>query len=232
MITVFRKELKYVMYYHEFARIRKQLSALMKRDIHGGDFGYVVRSLYFDSVYDRDLYDTVDGYLKKAKIRLRTYGKDSQVKLELKEKQGSDSLKRSLTLSREEADRMQKCDYGFLLSRPEEAACKIYLRLMEGAYQPKTLIEYDREAYTYPAGDVRVTFDTGARGTASGWDLFGENPPWTPLIGAGTGVLEIKYTSMLPAFLKNILKITDRLAVANSKYVQARQFYQFGGDYK
>lgn len=229
MISVFRKELKYTIYQHEFAKLRPTLTALMRRDLHGGDFGYVVRSLYFDSVYDRDYYATVDGYLKKAKIRLRTYGEGSAIKLELKQKEGSDSYKQSLLVSREEAECMTRCEYDFLAQRPEPVARKIYMRLLQGAYQPRTLVEYDREAYTYEAGDVRVTFDTGVRATASDWNLFAKNPPWTTLIPNGTGVLEVKYTSLLPPFLKRLVQ-TDRLEVANSKYVQARQFYQLGGD--
>lgn len=229
MTTVFRKEIKYVIYQHEFAKMRPLLSALMQRDPHGGDFGYVVRSLYFDAVYDRDYYDTVDGRLKKAKVRLRIYGKGSPIKLELKQKENSDSLKQSLLLTPEEARRMQQCDYEFLSHRAEPVARTLYMRLLQGAYQPKTLVEYDREAYLYDAGDVRITFDTGMRATASDWDLFAETPPWTTLAPPGTGVLEVKYTSLLPSFLKQIVQ-TDRLATANSKYVQARQFYQFGGE--
>lgn len=209
--------------------MRPLLSALMQRDTHGGDFGYVVRSLYFDSVYDRDYYDTVDGRLKKAKVRLRIYGKDSPIKLELKQKENSDSLKQSLLVTREEARCMQQCDFEFLSRRTEPVARTLYMRLLQGAYQPKTLVEYDREAYLYDAGDVRITFDTGMRATASDWDLFAETPPWTTLAPPGTGVLEVKYTSLLPSFLKQIVQ-TDRLATANSKYVQARQFYQFGGE--
>ena len=103
MITVLRKELKFVLYQHEFARIRPLLAGAMSLDVHGGDFGYWVRSLYFYSVYDKDYYDTVDGHLKKSKIRLRIYSMDGPVKLELKQKEGSESRKRSLPLTREEA---------------------------------------------------------------------------------------------------------------------------------
>ena len=232
MITVLRKELKFVLYQHEFARIRPLLAGVMSRDVHGGDFGYWVRPLYFDSVYDKDYYDTVDGHLKKSKIRLRIYSMDGPVKLELKQKEGSESRKRSLPLTREEAEQMEACGFDFLALRKERAARSIYLQLLQGAYQPKTLVEYDREAYTFPAGDVRVTFDSNVRATAAPWSLFAENPPWTPVIPAATGVLEVKYSSFLPAFLKDILSQEGRHISANSKYVQARQFYQIGGDLK
>ena len=229
MLSVYRKELKYVMYAHEFAKLRPSLNALLYRDNHGGDFGYVVRSLYFDSYDDHDYYDTVDGLEDKSKIRIRTYRPGTLIKLEQKQKHGSDSQKFSLILSREEADSMQEGDYEFLTRRPEETAMQIYLQLMGGAYLPKTLVEYDREAYVFPAGDVRITFDSGTRGTASGWDIFDPDPPFTPLIPSETGVLEVKYTGFLPDFIKGIVE-SGRLSTANSKYVQARQFYQIGGD--
>ena len=231
MLSVYRKEVKYVMYAHEFAAMRQTLNALLYRDNHGGDFGYVVRSLYFDSYDDHDYYDTVDGLENKSKIRIRTYKPGTLIKLERKQKRGLDSRKFSLILSQEEARKMQDGDYGFLTERPEEAARQIYLQLIQGAYQPKTLVEYDREAYVFPAGDVRITFDTGAGATASGWDIFDPHPPFTPLIPSGTGVLEVKYTGFLPGFIKAITE-SGRLAAANSKYVQAREFYQIGGDIK
>ena len=231
MLSVYRKEVKYVMYAHEFAALRPSLNAMLYRDNHGGDFGYAVRSLYFDSYDDHDYYDTVDGLENKSKIRIRTYRPGTLIKLEQKQKQGFDSQKHSLILSQEETRKMQQGDYGFLVDRPEETAQKIYLQLLRGAYLPKTLLEYDREAYVFPAGDVRITFDTGARATASGWDIFDPNPPFTPLIPAGTGVLEVKYTGLLPDFIKGIVE-SGRLSTANSKYIQAREFYQIGGDTK
>lgn len=229
MLSVFRKEIKYVMHSHEFAALRQSLQNLMFKDTHGGDFGYSVRSLYFDSVYDRDYYDTVDGLQSKGKIRLRIYdGNDSIIKLELKRKEGSESFKSSLSLTREEAERMQAGDYDFLLAKPEETAQRIWLQMTTGAYLPKTLVEYDREAYTYPAGDTRVTFDYHVRATASAWDLFDPDPPYTPVVPPGTGVLEVKYSSVLPSFIKAAVE-SGRLPSANSKYVQAREFYQIGG---
>ena len=219
------------MFAHEFAALRPSLNALLYRDNHGGDFGYVVRSLYFDSYDDHDYYDTVDGLENKSKIRIRTYKPGTLIKLEQKQKQGFDSRKFSLILSQEEARMMQQGEYSFLRERPEKAARQIYLQLIQGAYQPKTLVEYDREAYVFPAGDVRITFDTGSRATASAWDIFDPEPPYTPLIPSGTGVLEVKYTGFLPSFIKGIVE-TGRLSTANSKYVQAREFYQIGGDIK
>ena len=229
MLSVLRKEVKYYMTAQEFAGLRPQLDALLNRDNHGADFGYKVRSLYYDSVYDRDYYDTVDGLEVKAKIRLRTYASENPIKLEYKQKEGSDSMKSSLILNREEAERMQAGDYSFLTRRPEKEAMEIYLRMMQGGYLPRGLVEYDREAYTFPAGDVRITFDTGTRATGSAWDIFDADPPFTPVIPRDTGVLEVKYTGYLPTFIKAIVE-TGRLPSANSKYIQSREFYQYGGD--
>ena len=231
MLSVLRKELKFRIFIQEFAALRPSLDALLCRDCHGGDFGYPVRSLYFDSWNDRSYYDAVDGLPEKTKIRLRTYGPDSPIKLEQKHKLGSDSCKQSLLLCREEAEAIQHCDYAFLQSRPEPAARQIYLYLTLGACRPKSLIEYCREAYTFPAGDVRITFDSGTRSTASGWNLFDPFPPFTPVTPGGTGVLEVKYSGFLPSFVKGLLE-TGRLPAASSKYVESRDFFQMGGDLK
>lgn len=228
MITILRNELKYTLSYQEFALLRPRLQAVLYPDTHGGAFGYTVRSLYFDSVYDTEYYAAADGLLCKSKIRLRSYGEDSTIKLEQKQKQGIDSRKRSLILTREEALQMQCLDFEFLTRRPEPEARGIYLQLVEGAYQPKSLVEYDREAYVFPAGDVRITYDTGTRATIGGWNLFDKNPPFAPVIPGGTGVMEVKYTGLLPPFIKGLIE-TGNLTAANSKYVQSRDFFSIGG---
>ena len=231
MLNVLRREEKYVLYAHEFSRLRPALKTLLFPDCHGGDFGYPVRSLYFDAFDDRDYYAAVDGLEKKSKIRLRTYGPGSAIKLEWKQKQNTESRKQSLLLSWEEAQLLQQGQYDFLSERPESAARQICLLLTEGAYLPRALVQYNREAYTFPAGDVRITFDTGCCATASAWDLFDARPPFTPITPPGTGVLEIKYTGILPGFIRALAE-TGILSTANSKYVQSRQFYQIGGDLK
>ena len=88
MLEVNRREFKYLVSPVQTAQIARRLEQVMLPDPHNGAGGYTVRSLYFDTLSDRDYTDKLNGYYQRRKIRLRSYGTDSTLKLELKEKQG------------------------------------------------------------------------------------------------------------------------------------------------
>ena len=83
MRQVFRKEVKYRVHISDYLRIRDKLAAFMTPDPHGysGTGTYKVRSLYFDSIADRDLHDNLEGATEKRKIRIRTYDTESDFAL-------------------------------------------------------------------------------------------------------------------------------------------------------
>ena len=84
-----RYELKYYLNEIQVEGLICQLSKIMTLDKHcDGLDGYKVRSLYFDSINDECLYEKQSGLLKRAKIRLRTYGDPlaEVAKLEIKSK--------------------------------------------------------------------------------------------------------------------------------------------------
>jgi hypothetical protein len=83
MLDKYRREIKYVISVTDFYRLRSYLESYLKPDEYSGETGYTVRSLYFDSYNDRDLFDVLDGLMEKRKIRLRIYsGDSSSAKLE------------------------------------------------------------------------------------------------------------------------------------------------------
>lgn len=226
MITVFRKEIKYVIPLEFFFQLQKQLDEIMKRDIYGENGTYKVRSQYYDSMMNQDLQDNLSGVMEKRKIRLRVYSpEDERVKLEYKCKSGSDGVKYSLSISREETLQMEEGRYEFLLDRQEPLAQQLYHRLLCGGYQPKSLIEYDRTAFAYPVSDVRITFDYLVRAAASPYGILEKEPFFSPVSDADSGVLEVKYNDFLPAHIKNIIKDVDNQAEASSKYSRARLAY-------
>lgn len=100
---------------------------------------------------------------------------------------------------------------------------RMYHHFVRGCYRPKTIVEYERTAYSYPASDVRITFDRNVRGTMTGNGLFDEKLKLAlPLNGLSHGVLEIKYTHFLPYPIKQLTQQLNHYAQSNSKYVQAR----------
>ena len=229
MLDVSRKELKYVISTDEVTGLRGKLSAVMQEDSHNGSDGYRVRSLYFDTLSDRDFEEKVDGYDKRQKIRLRIYGFGNQtVKLELKAKENGFQRKRSLSVSREEAEQMIRCEYGFLMGKSEPLAHYIYTLMTTRCYRPKCIVEYDRIAYCMDTNEIRVTFDMNLRATEADVALFDEDLPLYPVANRAETTMEVKYNGFLFTHIKNIIKTSDRMQVSNSKYCRARTITKRG----
>ena len=68
METVFRKEIKYLISRREAMILQQKLDGIMERDIHGENGRYFIRSQYYDSIDDQDLWDNLDGMYEKRKI--------------------------------------------------------------------------------------------------------------------------------------------------------------------
>jgi len=222
MITVFRKEIKYIIPRRAALSLEEELGKVMQRDSHGDNGNYFIRSQYYDSAYDRDLWDNLDGMYEKRKIRLRIYDlHTNSVKLEYKCKNGQDGVKFSMDISKEEALGMERGDVSFLLDYDNELALRLWVRMTEGFYRPKAIVDYRRLAFTYPAGDVRITFDREIRGTICPYGLFDE--VGTDLVSGQEQVLmEVKYTGFLPDAIRWLLRDVDELATSNSKYSSVR----------
>ena len=60
METVFRKEIKYLISRGEAMILQQKLDSIMERDIHGENGRYFIRSQYYDSIDDQDLWDNLD----------------------------------------------------------------------------------------------------------------------------------------------------------------------------
>lgn len=223
MDEVFRKEVKYPISLLDFSRLRKRLECFTQPDPYSGSTGYRVRSLYFDSHDDRDLFDTLDGNMEKRKIRLRFYPPDTRyVRLEYKCKSGSDGIKRSIIIPKEDAWRIMRGDYSLLMDLQEPLAYELYGRLMTGGYHPKAVVEYHRLAYTYPASNTRLNFDSAVSASYVTDSFFDEEPGLVPVMAPDLGVLEVKYDHFLVGILKEIVESVDSLSKANSKYAQSR----------
>ena len=100
--------------------------------------GYIIRSLYFDSLYDRDFYDKEDGVEKRRKIRLRIYDPNQDfAMLEMKQKDGKNQLKRSLRITKKDAEELILGNYSVLLNYKEDFAAECYSIMNMYLYKPK-----------------------------------------------------------------------------------------------
>ena len=127
MRKVLRQEHKYLLTYENYLVSKHYFEGVLHPDKHSGPNGYVIRSLYFDTVNNDDFYNKIDGLEIRRKIRLRIYSpKDEFAYLEMKSKQGNYQKKESLKLSKKDAYELINLNYDVLLNYEEEFAKKIH----------------------------------------------------------------------------------------------------------
>ncbi len=224
MNRVFREEKKFLISVDEFIKKSHMLSQVMHEDSHNGINGYVIRSLYFDTVYDGDYFEKIAGVETRRKIRLRCYDPAADfAMLEMKQKQGANQLKRSLRVSREDAICLTKGDYSPLLKYQDPFATECYAMMKCRCYLPKTIVEYNRKAYIAKENKIRVTFDNNIVSTESSFDLFSEHLNMNPVLDKYDVIMEVKFNGFLLEYIRQMINSVNRSEIAVSKYVLARQ---------
>lgn len=228
MLDVLRREIKYEIDACRELKLKRQLSAILEADAHNGLGGYRVRSLYFDTPDALDYYEKIEGLENRKKIRLRIYDfGDSTAKLELKQKQGIQQRKQSLTLSRGQAEQIISGDYS-CLDEYGEFGRYMRLTMQTGAYRPACLVEYDRTAFFCRTNDTRITLDSGLRSGEGNFALFDASVQLSPVTVPGKVTLEVKYNRFLMSHIKDVISTADMLGVSSSKYCRCRRF--LGGE--
>ena len=224
MEEVLRKEIKYSLGLTDYQRLRPLLEAALLPDPHDPRrLGYEIRSLYFDSFQDGDLWAVLSGLRSKQKLRLRCYDLHAEeLKLEYRCKTGTDSRKYSLPISRREAQAMTEGRYECLMERPEPLSRELYGRMKSRVYLPRVTVVYRRIVHRCPLNDVRITYDFDVRASFDPGSLLRADAAFEPVTAPGTGILEVKYNGFLPDFVRTALGNLDRSQIANSKYANAR----------
>lgn len=224
MNTVLREEKKYLFRAEDAKSLEGKLDSVLTEDENNGAEGYIIRSLYFDTIYDSDFFDKVDGIETRRKLRLRIYDpKGDFAMLEMKQKQGSRQLKRSLRMTRADAEELIRGNSSVLLSYPDEFAAECYALILMKCYRPRTIVQYRRKAYVAKENRIRVNFDTKIEATESSFDLFAEDLNMYPVFDQYRVILEVKYNGFLLSYIKDLLKKAEKSEISVSKYTLARQ---------
>ena len=210
----------------------KQASSIIEKvlraDDHNGWEGYLVRSLYFDTLSDDDYFDKDNGLETRRKIRLRIYPPNfTTVKLEVKEKNGSSQRKRSLMFEKKDAEALIRLDYSVLLRYESDLALELFRIMSMEHYIPRCMIEYRRLAFSAPANYTRLTFDSNIKASESFFDIFASELPLHPILQQDSMILEVKYNHFLLSYVRDILSGFDKMETSASKYCLARQMIQY-----
>jgi len=223
-VNVYRHEVKYYISKREAFELSLLLRNNMRLDSNADNLGsYWIRSLYFDTLDNKDYYEKIIGHNIRKKIRLRIYDKATTlVKLEIKNKINHYTYKESINISRKDANKLIVGDSSSLLNYKEDATNKVFLFMHRDIYRPTVIIDYEREAYLYPFENIRVTLDRNVRAAYNANNLFAENICMIPVFNNEILVLEIKYDHMIPIFLKRVLSNFAIESSQISKYCLGR----------
>jgi len=217
-----RHELKYFIDTAGYAQLRARLRAVANPDENAAlDGAYSVRSLYFDNYADKAVIEKLSGLSRREKFRVRYYNADiSFMQLEKKSKANRLAYKESALITAKQCAALLAGCYDCLKVPETPLFMELYTKIRYHNLRPKNIVDYRREAYTYRAGNVRVTFDSCIRTSNN---VAGFLNPQLPTIPAAAGIImEIKYDGFLPDIIRDILQIGPRNQTEFSKYVVAR----------
>jgi len=220
-----RHEFKYYLHQHEYLSLRSRVSALLPIDRNSvGSEGYVIRSLYFDGLYDQALHDKQDGIFSREKYRIRTYNyNDDTIKLERKSKFGEYVCKESAPLTRTQYEAIMDGSYDGLIADRHPLVADFRHALEHRGFRPKVIVQYTREAYVHEWGDTRITFDKKLSAVVNTVGLFDSWAVSLDVMNDERTIMEIKYNQFFPETIRQLAQPAGHQRSTISKYVLCRE---------
>lgn len=221
-----RHELKFYLNYTDYVILRQKMKGLLRLDPNAKNGGYLIRSLYFDNVYNSAVSEKESGVQFRHKYRIRIYNCDkSVIKFEKKVKTGDFISKDSFSMTYREFCMLRDSDIEFLLHKKEALAKEVYLQMRQNLLKPCVVVDYYREPFVMNYETIRITFDSDIRTGEPSWDLFDPALPLMPLLDKGTVVMEVKFAKALPDYIQNVINSASGMQrSAVSKYIICRQY--------
>ncbi|MBR1707739.1 MAG: polyphosphate polymerase domain-containing protein [Clostridia bacterium] len=224
-----RYESKYLLNFKEALLIQKRLEQYIKPDKYSEGTGYRVRSIYFDTIFNRDFYMREESASHRRHIRIRTYPDAMDtISLELKEKNGVTIRKRILPVTRRMTQEMLSGDFRCLKQHKDPFGRMLYREMTLETYRPVVMIEYQRKAYAREENNTRITFDSCIRSKEGNLDLFDPQPFLAPVGHQGEVIMELKYTDFFMSDLKSAVGTRLLRQEAAGKYQRSRMISMSG----
>ena len=223
---MYRVEDKFFCSERDLFLLQARLQTVLRTDENQkSTYGYTVTSVYFDDLFDTHLRDTVDGHRLREKYRIRIYnGSYDVIKLEVKYKRDNRVFKMARSITQEQMLNLMKgeCIHAEQVYS-EDPITLFNLAVANRGLRPKIIVEYDRNAYVYGPGNVRITLDRNIRASDQ-LDAFARGERLTYKYDRDLGqVLEVKYDEFLPGFIAGILEMGNMNQTSYSKYRICRE---------
>jgi SPX domain protein involved in polyphosphate accumulation len=221
-----RFELKYILHVGRCAKIIDELKHQIPPDRHGGEQGYPIVSLYYDSPQLDCFWAKIEGIRFRRKVRLRIYPGDdiSQVNrgsIEIKQRINKTVQKRRLELPLDQAERLCAGDLSLegLDEMDTQVAHEVTYLSRSLQLQPTAITAYWRRAFEGQEENagVRVTFDTLV---ASRIHALTVNAPAKNrlILPADHCIMEVKADERVPEWATSLLARHDCQLSRVSKY--------------
>lgn len=211
-----RVERKYLCSDYDILLLQQRLQLFLSADMHQRGKSYQVRSVYLDTPEDEGYYENENGVDERKKYRIRIYGGNSEViKFEIKRKIRGKTGKEVWMLSKTECEEILA---GKICKNEQIAFFQQEKRL-----RPVTVIDYERSAYVYNLGNVRITFDRNITASSEYRRFFDADMLKIPILPEHIHLMEVKYDEFLPDYIADILELGKLRQVTFSKYFIGRQ---------
>jgi SPX domain protein involved in polyphosphate accumulation len=211
-----RYELKYVIDTQQQQQIVRELDDYLEPDRQGKNReGYLITSLYYDTVNYKAYWDKIEGHRFRRKVRIRVYDDDfvtdeTPVFVEIKQRVNKTMQKKRMLLSYAAAESL--CGTGNLtVDVPADDQPLVNeLQYLTGLLklQPACIVSYRRLAFAGTDIDpgLRITFDTHLKARVQDLDMASLNytrnnyfvpPQWV--------VMEVKVNHRVPYWVTQLL---------------------------
>ncbi len=232
----YRKELKYIVPDSILMDAKSRISGLMRPDVHQKGEFYRIRSIYCDSPSLRCYHENMAGVSTREKYRIRTYDCNEELILaEIKIRHRETISKMSAKIKRDLFDAIISSDPHVgsnalsqaVRSKVKDADAsdrrvleKYMTRFFTESFRPVVIVDYERSAYTYEIGNVRVTFDRNVTASREFDRMFDDRLTGRPALDDNMHILEIKYDEFLPNEIREVLAGLNLERCSSSKYAK------------
>ena len=221
-----RREIKQAISKQQYHLLKSRLFTIMHLDENASANGrYHIRSAYFDNLANKVLNEKKEGYLNRDKYRVRIYNySDRVIHLERKSKRNNLTYKSKCSITREEYEKMQAGHIDWMESDQRALIRDLHLEMKLHLLKPVCVVDYEREAYIFPYGNVRITFDSKVQTSIHNTNMFNKHLPMADVLEPNMLILEVKYDEYLPDMIRMLLQSVDTHAEAYSKYQLSRMY--------
>lgn len=228
----YRVEDKYLITEDQIAYLQIKLKECMEYDSNMSGDSYLIRSIYFDDMFNSCMEENESGVDEREKYRIRSYNCNSDfLRLELKGKHNGYTHKESTEIKKELVEKYMMCTQTpadimkvdvQIDNQTPELLKRLWVESRTRLMSPVNIVEYERTAFVESRGNVRITFDKNIGYSNDCRSFFDKDMETIPVLPTGVHILEVKYDEFIPDYIRTLLD-TGRLSRTSfSKYYFSR----------